>query len=201
MSRMKVVICLLMAACCASATTLSVHMTVDNVFNTYISTSDAVLGTLIGSGSNWPSTFTFSGALTSGVTNYLHIVGVDQGPPAMFIGDFSLSDTGFGFSNGTQLLVTNTTNWGFSNVGFGGSYGTPLDEGPQGTSPWGSFPSINSAARFIWANPACGNCTVYFSTAITPNAVSNVPEPSTSALFIAGFALVSLRLTRRPGNL
>jgi hypothetical protein len=35
-------------------------MTVDNFFSAYISTSDAVQGTLIGSGANWQVTFNFS---------------------------------------------------------------------------------------------------------------------------------------------
>src|SRR4051812_37986491 len=114
-------------------------MTVDNAFTTYLSTSDTVQGTQIGFGNSWPSLQNFSSLLTPGVTNFLHIVAQDFGAPAMFIGDFTLSDAGFQFSNGTQHLLTNTTNWGFSNTGFTGSYSTPLDEGPNGTGPWGSF--------------------------------------------------------------
>ena len=201
MSKIKVLIGLLMAACCLSATTLSVNMTVDDAFNTYISTSDAVLGTLIGSGTSWPTTVTFSSLLTPGVTNYIHVVAVDYIAPAMFIGDFSLSDTGFIFANGTQLLVTDTANWGASSSGFGGAYSTPSDLGPQGTLPWGTFAGINSGARFIWSeNPTCGDCTRYFSAAITPTAAAGVPEPTTFALFIAGLALVVLRQTRRPSH-
>jgi len=201
MSKTKILIGLLMAACCLSATTLSVNMTVDDAFNTYISTSDAVLGTLIGSGTSWPTTESFSSLLTPAVTNYIHVVAVDNVSPAMFIGDFSLSDTGFRFANGTQLLVTNTTNWGDSSSGFGGAYSTPLDLGPQGTSPWGTFAGINSGARFIWSEtPECGFCTRYFSAAITPTGVAGVPEPSSFALFIAGLALVVLRQSRRPSR-
>jgi hypothetical protein len=198
MSKMKVLIGLLMAACCLSATTLSVNMTVDDAFNTYISTSDAVLGTLIGSGTSWPTTETFSSLLTPAVTNYIHVVAVDNAPPAMFIGDFSLSGAGFMFANGTQLLVTNTANWGVSSTGFGGAYSSPLDLGAQGTSPWGTFAGINSGAHFIWSEtPPCGSCTRYFSSAITPTAAAGVPEPSTFALFITGLALVVLRQTGR----
>lgn len=201
MSKTKVLIGLLMAACCLSATTLSVNMTVDDTFNTYISTSDAVLGTLIGSGTFWGTTESFSSLLTPAVTNYIHVVAVDNAPPAMFIGDFSLSDTGFMFANGTQLLVTDTANWGVSSSGFGGAYSTPLDLGPQGTSPWGTFAGINSGARYIWSEtPACGDCTRYFSAAITPTAAAGVPEPTTFALFIAGLALIILRQARRPSR-
>lgn len=171
-------------------------MTVDNVFQAFISTSDTVQGTLIGSGANWQVTQSFSTALTPGVTNFLHIMATDQGPPAMFLGDFTLNDTGFHFSNGTQHLLTNTTNWGFSNTGFTGSYSTPLDEGPNGTAPWGTFANIGATARFIWDNPACGNCTTFFSTAITPAATSGVPEPASLALLGGGMLLFWCRRRR-----
>src|SRR5262245_36281058 len=67
-------------ACGANATTLSGVLTVDDTFSAYISTNDAILGTLILSDSdlNWATTVSFSGvALTPGVTNYLHVVGQD----------------------------------------------------------------------------------------------------------------------------
>ena len=197
MSKIKVFVCFLVAACCADATNIAVNMTVDNAFNTYISTSDAVQGTLIGSGNNWPSAVNFSSALTGGVTNYIHIVAVNQGGPGMFLGDFTLSDAAFRFGNGTQLLVSNTTGWGFNSTGFGNAYSTPTDEGGQGTSPWGSFGSINAGARYIWNNPSCDLCTLYFSAAITPQSVGAVPEPATLGLLGGGLALVLLRRSRR----
>jgi hypothetical protein len=50
-------------------------------------------------------------ALTPGVTNYLHIEAINYGVVGGFIGDFTLSDTGFQFANGSQTLVTETTHW------------------------------------------------------------------------------------------
>src|SRR5437764_6067297 len=104
-----------LAAWCApdaQATTLSGNMTVDNFFFAFISTSDATLGTQVASGNNWPTTVGIPATtLTPGVTNYLHIEAINQTGPAMFIGDFSLSDTGFTFANGTQSLSTDTTDW------------------------------------------------------------------------------------------
>jgi MSHA biogenesis protein MshQ len=151
-----------------SQTNVDASMTVDNQFTAYLSTDDGVQGTQIGTGNNWPSTYQFGAALTPGVTNYLHIVATDLGPPAMFIGEFNLSDTGFEFTNGTQTLLTNTSGWQVSTTGFGVSYVAPSDLGGQGTPPWGTFPLIDAAARFIWHPVGPGN-TVYFSTAIVPS--------------------------------
>jgi PEP-CTERM motif len=199
--KLNIAVCVLfLTASAQAATSLTGFMTVDNLFSAYISTSDSVQGTLIGSGNSWPTTVNFSTLLTPGVTNFLHIVATDQGAPAMFIGDFTLSDASFQFANGTQHLLTNTTDWGFNNTGFTGSYSTPLDEGPNGTSPWSTLSNISVSARFIWDNPACGSCTTYFSTAITSLDAPGVPEPSTYALLIAGFAMLSRKMlsSRRP---
>src|ERR1039458_8120985 len=66
---------------CAQATTINGNMTVDNAFYAYVSTNNAVLGTLVASGNSWPTTFSLSAALTPGVTNYLQIVAINYGGP------------------------------------------------------------------------------------------------------------------------
>src|SRR5258707_349646 len=134
----------------ASAGTLSSSLTVDNAFDLYISTSDAILGTLVGSGNDWTTTYGYSTGLANG-TNYIHVVAINQGGQGGFIGDFSLNDAAFQFVDGTQHLLTSVTdNWGFNTTGFGNPYVTPLDEGANGVGPWGTRPGISGSARWLW---------------------------------------------------
>lgn len=107
------VVALLVISCiAASATTISGTVTVDNAFYLYISTSDATLGTLVTSGNNWPAAVNFGPlSLTPGTTYYLHVEGIDYGGPNGLLGEFTLSDNSFQFANGTQTLLTDTTNW------------------------------------------------------------------------------------------
>ena len=177
----------------SGATTLGADMTADDSFELYISTDDNVTGTLIGTGNWWPTTYSFNAALTPGVTNYIHVKSWDvYGVIASLIGDFSLSDTAFTFSNGTQTLATNLSNWGVNTVGFGNPYSTPLDLGPNGSGPWGTLSGIDASAHFIWDPSGCF-CTAYFSTAIIPT--QGVPEPST--LLLLGSGMIGLAALRK----
>jgi hypothetical protein len=196
----------------ARATTITGSLTTDNAFYAYISTSDSTLGTLVASGDNWPTTFTLGpSALTPGQTNYLHIEAINYGGPGGFIGNFSLSDSQFKFANGTQQLVTDTTNW--SGI-YNNSNSNPNAQQPwvqptggvesygfNGVSPWGKFLGIDSTAQWIWASDqssanGCaasgGFCTIDLSTQIT-----SVPEPSTWAMMILGFAGMGFMAYRR----
>jgi hypothetical protein len=174
------------AGVCRADVTLSADMTVDNTFTAYISASDNAPGTQFLTGNNWPTNVSGSTVLTAPGTYYLHVAAVDLGPPAMFIGLFSLTGTGASFANGTQLLTTEVTDWRVSAGGFDGAGIASIDIGPNGTGPWGTFPTLQNA-HYIWAPNA--PLTAYFSTTI-----SVVPSPAGSAILaLAGILLLHRR--------
>jgi hypothetical protein len=198
----------------ASATTISGSTTADNAFFVFLSTNNSVLGTQIASGNNWPTTFTVPAtALTPGVTNYLQVEVINYGLQGGFIGDFSLSDTGFHFANGTQSLSTDTTWAGIYNSSNNSVAVQPwvmptggvVSFGANGVSPWGTRPGISSGADWIWPNDAnslpggsaCANCTVDFSTTILPGAKGVVPEPATLIFLGTGLVGIAAALRRK----
>ncbi len=206
-----------LAAAGAHATAvLSGSFTADNYVFVYLSTSASQRGTLIGSGTNWGSTFYVTPAsLTAGTTYYLNVEAIngDSGGYSAggFIGDFTLSG-GATFSTGQTELLTSTAGWlgGYNNSNSNDTAqswvqptGSVLAEGANGTSPWGTVSGVSSTAQWIWAADAlsdngssapgnqCAACTVDFQSSFTvPGAA--VPEPGSFALLgasLAGFAL------------
>ena len=152
----------------ARATTLTARLTVDNLYEFYISTDDAVLARV------WESHHSAGGMLRvlqrrlfPACPNISTSIARDEGPPAMFIGDFTLSNSNFEFANGTQFLFTNSTNWGVSLSGFGVGYGIPEDLGPNGSAPWGVL-DVSLAARYLWVPSPNFYDSHYFSAAIIP---------------------------------
>jgi hypothetical protein len=176
-------------ACVSAPSTLLAQslrgdLTVDNSFAAYLSTSVGTQGTQIASGTNWTTTYSFSGvSLTPGETYYLQVRGADVGVIAGFLGDFTL-DGAFQFANGTSFLTTNTSDWFASATGFGLAPQTPGVHGLNGASPWGTRPNIDASAEWIWTEDGCIHCTRYFWTSITPAA--QIPEPATQLLLGAG---------------
>ena len=177
------------AVCLASpgfATTISYHATADDGFTMYISTSPTVQGTSIGSGNDWSGTFSGSGALIAGVTNYLQVYGDNSGGNVGgFIGDFTLSDANFQFGNGAQSMLTNAADWFVSETGYNAAPNVATDRGQNGAYPWGIISGIDAQARWIWTTDSEGS-VAYLSIPIT----YVVPLPP--ALLLLGSGLLAL---------
>lgn len=197
----------------ASATVLTGTLTADNGFFAYISTSPSTEGTLIGSGGNWQQAFSLTQtALTPGQTYYLNIEAINWGGPGGFSAVLNLSDSGFEFANGSQVLTTDPANlaaWTGSynnrNSAFTAQPWVPatgtvvraLTHGwgnVVGTANW-EWPGDSSSGG---SNNTCGYCTVDFTTVITSAASTPVPEPVTWSLLLTGLvALGGVRRARR----
>jgi hypothetical protein len=180
---------------------LSGFQTADNGLFAYISTDDSVRGTLVASTNNWGQTASFSTAvLTPGVVNYLHIEMVNYGGPGGLIGSYTLSGGNATFANGSQTLVTNTTDWrsivqsqdpSFTEKPWITPTNIPVVEGLNGISPWGQRTNISSTAPWI-NDPATGsgqggqlnggNYTVDFSATINVDYHGTTPDPLVATL-------------------
>jgi len=173
--------------------TLNAFMTADNAFEASLSTTPFAAGpSNFLTGNNWGATYNASFPINMPGTYYLQVLAQDFGDPAAFIGSFGLLNFQPGwsatFSNGTNALYTNTTDWNVSDVDFGVVPVAPVGFGADGVSPWGDRPLIDNAALNIW-HPSNAN-TVYFTTVITV-----VPTPGAIALLGMG-GLVATRRRR-----
>lgn len=171
----------------AHATTLTGHLTADDAYSVYLSSSANTLGTLVSSASGWSDAETFSTGLSGG-TQYLQIVVTNGLVWGGLLGDFSLSDSGYVFANGSSSLFTGLSGWTMTDAN--GVVRTITSAGANGTSPypWGKVTGVANQAEWIWEAGYCQGCTYTFTTALTATAA--VPEPATGALLAAGLLTV-----------
>ena len=193
---------------------LSGNTTADNAFFAYVSTDPATLGTLIGSGNNWPSSFAVASSSLGPGTYYLQVEAINYGGPGGYSAVLNLSGDGL-FANGTQTLTTDPANLAFWLGGFNSTnsdvvaqpWVEPAGSVLQATSfSWGN---IVGTPNWIWpsdsqsspggASGPCEFCTVDFMTQFTIGQASDVPEPATWAMMLLGFGVVgwSIRRARR----
>jgi MSHA biogenesis protein MshQ len=169
-------------------------LNVDNAFSAYISTDDAVQGTLIGSGTNWPTTIDISTTLTPGQTYYLHIYATDAGGVAGFLGNFELTGSDHTFSNGLNSLNTNTSDWRVSTSGWS-NYQAASGYGTNGVSPWGTQSAVNSNAVWIWSANNDSDNVNYFSTTISAVLPPIPPEIANTGGSCAALSAVTIVFT------
>ncbi len=216
------VLALPLAANRAAATTLNGTLTADNAFQAYLSTSASSLGTLIASGSDWSTSYSFANvALAAGQTYFLNIEAYNASGagtnPGGLIGTLTLSDAGFHFANDTQSLQTGAAGWagGYNAAGsvagaWSQSGGSVVALGANGSLPWGTRAGIDPGAQWIWpadqqSSPQtptawggeCVDCEVNFQTVITPVASAPVPEPASFAVFAVAVTGLGVALRRR----
>jgi PEP-CTERM motif len=174
----------------AATETLTGNLTADNGFLAFVSTDNSKLGTQIGSGADWNTTYSLTPTALSPGTYFLQIEAVNQGSIGAIIGDFAI---------GAQTFSTNTTNWlaSYNNTNttiavqpWVQPTGGVVSEGANGVNPWGNVSSISSSTNWIDGQTnglsSCGDCTVDFSTQFT--VAGGVPEPASWTLMLLGFA-------------
>ena len=200
----------------SSAATLNLSVTADNQFSVYLSNNDAVLGTLIGSGNNWQTSFNFSTPLLPG-TNYIQVIGTNWTSenglwgtpgtlngtgdnPNAFLGSFSILGSGYVFANSTTAMSTNPTDWSgipVTSPVWGLPTGPTQSFGLNGTGNiWASVLGgpvgvISSSADWIWSLPDNAQYAD-LSAKINPT-----PLPAALPLFATGLSALGLLGWRR----
>ena len=178
-----------------AATTATVKLGADDSANLFISTSDVEEGAYFGTTSFFTGPIQpLTTDLMSGITNYLHILVINNGGPLTLAGEISLSNSGFAFADGSQFLSTQTTNVSFSLANFGTEYETALNYGA--IINFGSNFSDQYTQPYLTQNIGSESGSYgYFSIPIY--AVAAVPEPETYAMLIAGLGLMGFVARRK----
>lgn len=161
------------AADAESPAVLDVAMSVDDTFELYVSTDDAMQGMFVGGAGDWGRLHNFSCEFVPGVVNYIHVVGHDvHGVVGGFAGLFELTDDRFEFENGTQTLDTaDFDEWQVSRTGFGLDYEMP-------TLSQYTWHCSHMDGRAIWTNNGHDVYTArYFSVPAFPTGVTLALPP------------------------
>ena len=215
-SSVVVVLATSISAISAQAATLNLSITADNAFAVYLSTNNAVLGTLIGTNyggpaGQWSSSVSLSEGPLSGSPLYVQVIGTNYTlanglwttgtPPSgdnpnAFLGELTITGSGYVFSNGSTTLYTNTTNWSGIPAPNNTTWTPPipggvLSYGLNGVGPWGLVPGISGSAEWIWSSPD------NFSYANFSTELTAVPLPAALPLFATGLAGLGLLGWRR----
>lgn len=189
------------AAYASVVSDLSGTVTSDNHYNIFIGTKNSFFtGNSVSQDPDpaanglwdWQTPETWNVSLVPGKTNYIVIHAWDVGLSAGVLGSFTLNNNNFKFSNGTQNLVTNTTNWVVYTDHPRGTLGDIWSYGTNGVAPWSTISGIDQSANWIWTagvipdqehRPYPGDFREdrYFVTKVTAT-----PEPISSALFLLG---------------
>lgn len=186
MNKLLIAVVATLAVNSAQATTLSAYFGADDFSTAYLSTSDTNQGIEFASESgNGIALGTIT--LTTGVTNYLHLLIGNGGGPAGVVGEFTLSDTNFKFANGTQSYLTSDT-LKFSTTGYGIDYFTPETFGP--ISNFGEY-GFSDPLNTYFVGVSNGGPVYYASIEIFSNAAP-VPEADSYAMLLAGLGLLGL---------
>lgn len=177
-----------------AANNSSATLTADNEF--YLYSGDATGSDLqfVGSGTSWPTSYSFGFNVNPG--DYLYVLAVDDGQPHSWQGVFSTP---------AGVLHTDAVSWVGAAVAPTrtvtpaliqgvGAWGPITSVLPATSGPWGNVIG-DPAANWIWTSgPNSDDLYVLFRT---QGAVDAVPEPSTWASLALGLALAGLLARRR----
>jgi hypothetical protein len=191
--------------CPYSSLSVSANITSNDAFFLYVSQDESEEGTLVGKGQGWSSIHSINASLVPGVTNYLHVKCVDKkGPIAAFIGDFTLNDPNFHFTDGSRHIITSEENWRVYLDRFGGALGSTVSIGKNGVGSWSTRFGIDLEANWIWTHRGTDKGTRYFSTPIYYSAVPTAPMEDvhiTGMIGGPGVVLDEMSFTRKPSKI
>ena len=149
---------------------------VDDQSSVFISTDDNEQGTLLGSSSDWQSSYFVNTSLTQGQSYFLHIYGRDLQDIAAVLAEFSLTGDDHVFSNNQKTILSNPTDWRVSTSGWRDYVNASVVNGKNGVSPWGNNPQMSADAYWIWSADAYNHNQVYFSVEIISQSASSTPQ-------------------------